>query len=197
MNAEERYLTFALTKGRLANKTLDLLGKIGITCEEIYDKESRKLIFVNEDLKLRFFLSKGPDVPTYVEYGVADIGVVGNVILEFLSQDKFEACICASDIIVLPYKRIFDGASGPLGEGVAKNKMIIGANHGSLGQIIEMNHLGYTFESENVEELTRVLEKALSTEWKLDENYMAYKEILSTERFQKEYAELFKQLIMM
>lgn len=72
-----RYLTFALTKGRLASKTLDLLGQIGITCEEMQDKSTRKLIFVNEELKLKFFLAKGPDVPTYVEYGAADIGVVG------------------------------------------------------------------------------------------------------------------------
>ncbi|WP_337405851.1 ATP phosphoribosyltransferase [Suilimivivens sp.] len=74
----DRYLTFALGKGRLANKTLELLEKTGITCEEMKDKNSRKLIFVNEDLKLRFFLAKGPDVPTYVEYGAADIGVVGS-----------------------------------------------------------------------------------------------------------------------
>lgn len=72
-----RYLTFALTKGRLANKTLELLEKIGISCEEMKDKDTRKLIFVNEELKLKFFLAKGPDVPTYVEYGAADIGVVG------------------------------------------------------------------------------------------------------------------------
>lgn len=78
-----RYLTFALGKGRLANKTLELLEEIGITCEEMKDKSSRKLVFVNEDLKLRFFLAKGPDVPTYVEYGAADIGVVGkDTILE-------------------------------------------------------------------------------------------------------------------
>ena len=77
MSKEDRYLTFALGKGRLANKTLELLEEIGITCEEMKDKNSRKLVFVNEELKLRFFLSKGPDVPTYVEYGAADIGVVG------------------------------------------------------------------------------------------------------------------------
>ncbi len=71
------YLTFALAKGRLANKTLELLEQLGITCEEMKDKDSRKLIFVNEEQKLKFFLSKGPDVPTYVEYGAADIGVVG------------------------------------------------------------------------------------------------------------------------
>ena len=78
-----RYLTFALGKGRLANQTLELFEKIGITCEEMKDKNSRKLIFTNEELKLRFFLAKGPDVPTYVEYGAADIGVVGkDTILE-------------------------------------------------------------------------------------------------------------------
>ena len=80
---DERYLTFALGKGRLAKKTLQLFEKIGITCEEIFDPNTRKLIFVNEDLKLRFFLSKGPDVPTYVEHGAADIGIVGkDTILE-------------------------------------------------------------------------------------------------------------------
>lgn len=72
-----KYLTFALTKGRLASKTLEMLEKLGITCEEMKDKSSRKLIFVNEERKLKFFLAKGPDVPTYVEYGAADIGVAG------------------------------------------------------------------------------------------------------------------------
>ncbi len=61
-----RYLTFALGKGRLAEQTLKLFEKIGITCEEMKDKGSRKLIFVNEPLKLKFFLAKGPDIPTYV-----------------------------------------------------------------------------------------------------------------------------------
>ena len=79
----DKYLTFALGKGRLANKTMELFEKIGITCEEMKDKDTRKLIFVNEELKLKFFLAKGPDVPTYVEYGAADIGVVGkDTILE-------------------------------------------------------------------------------------------------------------------
>lgn len=99
-----RYLTFALGKGRLAEQTLDLLEQIGITCEEMRDKSSRKLIFVNEELKLRFFLSKGPDVPTYVEYGSADIGVAGrDTILEEgrkvhevldLGYGRCRMCIC-------------------------------------------------------------------------------------------------------
>ncbi len=77
------YLTFALTKGRLADETMKMFERIGITCEEMRDKQSRKLIFINEEKKLRFFLAKGPDVPTYVEYGAADIGVTGkDIILE-------------------------------------------------------------------------------------------------------------------
>lgn len=86
-----RYLTFALAKGRLANQTLELLERVGITCEEMKDKSSRKLIFVNEALKLRFFLSKGPDVPTYVEYGAADIGVVGKDTLLEEGRRVYEA----------------------------------------------------------------------------------------------------------
>lgn len=103
----EQYLTFALGKGRLANKTLELFEQIGITCEEMKDKNSRKLIFVNEELKLRFFLSKGPDVPTYVEYGAADIGVVGkDTILEEnrnvyevldLGFGKCRMCVCGPE----------------------------------------------------------------------------------------------------
>lgn len=77
-----RYLTFALAKGRLAEKALVMLEQIGITCEEM-KTDSRKLIFINEDLKLKFFLAKASDVPTYVEYGAADIGIVGkDTILE-------------------------------------------------------------------------------------------------------------------
>lgn len=78
-----RYLTFALAKGRLAKNTLKLFEQIGITCEEMKEPDTRKLIFVNEELKMKFFLSKATDVPTYVEYGAADIGVVGkDTILE-------------------------------------------------------------------------------------------------------------------
>ncbi len=102
-----RYLTFALGKGRLADKTLELLEAIGITCEEMKDKSSRKLIFVNEELKLKFFLAKNPDVPTYVEYGAADIGVVGSDIINEENRRVYEVldlgfgkcrmCVCGPE----------------------------------------------------------------------------------------------------
>lgn len=102
-----RYLTFALAKGRLAKKTLTYLEKIGIEMEEMKDPDTRKLIFVNEDLKIKMFLSKASDVPTYVEYGAADIGVVGkDTILEEgrklyevmdLGFGKCKMCVCGPE----------------------------------------------------------------------------------------------------
>lgn len=75
-------LTIALTKGRLAEQTMELFERAGYSCSEMKE-DSRKLIFRNREQKLNFFLSKGPDVPTYVERGAADIGVAGSdVILE-------------------------------------------------------------------------------------------------------------------
>ena len=101
---DERYLTVALGKGRLADKTMELFEKIGISCEEMKDKSTRKLIFTDEKNKMRFFLAKSPDVPTYVEYGAADIGVVGeDTILEEnrrvyevmdLGYGKCRMCVC-------------------------------------------------------------------------------------------------------
>ncbi|MBR4249946.1 MAG: ATP phosphoribosyltransferase [Verrucomicrobia bacterium] len=102
-----RYLTIALAKGRLAKQTMEMLEKIGIFCEEMKDEKTRKLIFTNEELKLRFFLAKATDVPTYVEYGAADIGFVGkDTILEEgrnlyevldLGFGKCRMCVCGPE----------------------------------------------------------------------------------------------------
>ena len=107
METDNRYLTFALTKGRLAKQTMDLFEEIGISCEEMKDPQSRKLIFVNEELKLKFFLAKGPDVPTYVEYGAADIGIVGRDTIQEEGRKMYEVldlgfgkcrmCVCGPE----------------------------------------------------------------------------------------------------
>ena len=99
-----RYITIALAKGRLAKQTMGILSQIGITCEEMEDKESRKLIFTNEEMGYRFFLAKANDVPTYVEYGAADIGIVGKdtiveegrKLYEVLDLDLGECRMCVA-----------------------------------------------------------------------------------------------------
>lgn len=114
-----KYLTFALAKGRLASQTLELFEEMGISCEEMKDKNTRKLIFVNEEWKLKFFLAKGPDVPTYVEYGAADIGVAGrDTVLEEnrnvyevldLGFGRCRMCVCGPEAardLLLHHERI-------------------------------------------------------------------------------------------
>ena len=71
-----RYLSIALSKGRLTDYAIKLFENIDIDCSEL--KEStRKLVLEDENNKIKFFLAKPSDVPTYVEYGAADIGIVG------------------------------------------------------------------------------------------------------------------------
>ena len=107
---ERQYLTFALAKGRLANQTLALFEEMGISCEEMKDKNTRKLIF---------FLAKGSDVPTYVEYGAADMGVAGrDTVLEEnrnvyevldLGFGKCRMCVCGPESardLLLHHERI-------------------------------------------------------------------------------------------
>ena len=170
-----RYLTFALGKGRLANQTLELFEKIGITCEEMKDKNSRKLIFTNEELKLRFFLAKGPDVPTYVEYGAADIGVVGrDTILEEgrklyevmdLGFGKCRMCVCgpASAKELLNHKELIRVASKY--PGIAKDYF-----YHTKHQTVEMIKLNGSVELAPIVGLSEVIVDIVETGSTLREN---------------------------
>ncbi len=173
--SNERYLTFALGKGRLANKTLELFEQIGITCEEMKDKNSRKLIFVNEELKLRFFLAKGPDVPTYVEYGAADIGVVGrDTILEEnrnvyevldLGFGKCRMCVCgpeAAKELLQHHERIRVASKYP---GIAKDYF-----YNKKHQTVDIIKLNGSVELGPLVELSDVIVDIVETGSTLREN---------------------------
>ncbi len=84
------WITIALPKGRLAEETIDLLVKTGISEKGCVDFKSRKLIFTDEKNKLKFLMIRNMDVPVYVEYGASDLGVVGKDILSELTPDLFE-----------------------------------------------------------------------------------------------------------
>ncbi len=171
-----RYLTFALAKGRLAKKTLGLLEQIGITCEEMKDPDTRKLIFVNEELKLRFFLAKAGDVPTYVEYGAADIGVVGkDTILEEERDNLYEVldlgfgkcrmCVCgpASAREILQRNEIIRVASKY--PNIAKNYFNIRKN-----QTVEIIKLNGSVELAPIVDLSDVIVDIVETGTTLKEN---------------------------
>ena len=90
MNAESNdYLTIALPKGKLFRLSAELFARIGFTAEGLAEK-SRKLVISNEEKKLRFIITKTADVPTYVEYGAADIGIIGKDVLMESGKDVYE-----------------------------------------------------------------------------------------------------------
>ena len=85
----EEYITIALPKGKLFKRSLDLLGKVGYGAEGV-SENSRKLVIANEETKVRFIITKTVDLPTYVEYGAADIGIIGKDVLLEEQKDVYE-----------------------------------------------------------------------------------------------------------
>lgn len=84
-----QYLTIALPKGKLFYLAKDLFAKVGFVADKLEEK-SRKLVITNEELKLKFIIAKTADVPTYVEHGAADIGVIGKDVLMEAQKDVYE-----------------------------------------------------------------------------------------------------------
>ena len=170
-----RYLTIALTKGRLAYQTLELLEKVGITCDEMKNKDTRKLIFTDEEHKLRFFLAKGPDVPTYVEYGAADIGIVGkDTILEEgrklyevldLKLGKCRMCVAGPRNFVDDESRALRVAT--------KFVNIARAHYESIGRDIDIIKLNGSIELAPILGLSDVIVDIVETGTTLKENNLA------------------------
>ncbi len=85
----DEYITIALPKGKLFKKSVDLLAKVGYSAENVVE-DSRKLVISNDETKVRFIIAKTVDVPTYVEYGAADIGIIGKDVLMEENKDVVE-----------------------------------------------------------------------------------------------------------
>lgn len=103
--------------------------------------------------------------------------------LKRLSDEEFADAVQASDVIMLPYRREFDGASGILIESLFHNKHVIGSDHGSMGDLIKEYELGRTFETDKIENLISVTEEDLMYPYSLTEKSQIYKTKLSTEKF--------------
>lgn len=114
--------------------------------------------------------------------------------LKYLSEGEMTDYLRQADVVVLPYRKSFDGASGPLTEGVGLYKCIVGPSSGSLGEIIRENHLGYTFAAEDVSALREALTRALTEDFFYDERALAYRERLSPARFGADYWEVYQSL---
>ena len=86
---EKDFITVALPKGKLFGLSAELLSKVGWSAEGLHEK-SRKLIITNEEARLKFIITKTADVPTYVEYGAADIGIIGKDVILESGKDVYE-----------------------------------------------------------------------------------------------------------
>jgi len=82
-------ITIAIPKGRILQESVALFGKIGISCSELLS-DTRKLIFENREQRMRYMIVRATDVPTYVEYGCADLGIVGKDTLLEQEKDLYE-----------------------------------------------------------------------------------------------------------
>ena len=82
-------ITIALPKGKLFGLSTELLKKVGWTAEGLHEK-SRKLVITNDAEKLKFIITKTADVPTYVENGAADIGIIGKDVILESEKDVYE-----------------------------------------------------------------------------------------------------------
>lgn len=83
------YLTIALPKGKLFAQSVELLAKVGYAAENVVE-DSRKLVIANGDTKVKFIIVKTMDLPTYVEYGAADIGIICKDVLNEENKDVYE-----------------------------------------------------------------------------------------------------------
>ncbi|MBQ6975880.1 MAG: ATP phosphoribosyltransferase [Selenomonadaceae bacterium] len=89
MSTQESFITVALPKGKLFNWSAELLQKVGWTAEGLHEK-SRKLVITNEAARLKFIITKTADVPTYVEHGAADIGIIGKDVIDESEKNIYE-----------------------------------------------------------------------------------------------------------
>ncbi|SEN61611.1 glycosyltransferase [Paenibacillus sp. OV219] len=133
-----------------------------------------------------------------IEQMINEYGLNGRVIprLGYVNDNDVVQYFSSADIVVLPYRKIFTGQSGPLTEGIMNNKFIIGPSHGEIGFTIKSYGLGDVFESENIESLTSVLLNTLQNFKDLNEknfdNQQYYKQLISKESFIEEYRSFFK-----
>lgn len=130
----------------------------------------------------------------YIKEHTKDYAESVTYILRRVSDAEFSAAAAAADIVVLPYRFEFDGASGPMIEGIWNRKFIIGAEHGSMGNIIRTYNLGRTFKTEDSEDLAKVLDAVLSSKIEWSDEAENYRKTLTAEEFLDRYSSLYETI---
>lgn len=177
-------------------KIISLLG--GTRYDKGIDIFLKSLEYLNSETKEKILVNiKGREEyfkKDYIINSLDKLKVEYDLDLNYISDEDFMSNIESSDVILLPYRRIFNGNSGPMTEGVVREKCIIGPNEGNLGFLINKYKLGYTFESENPESLAKAIETYFENGWKPSERSKEYKEKLKVDYFVKAHRDLYREI---
>lgn len=170
--------------GTRYDKGLDILIE---AFKYLYDKTKIKLVFniagKEEDIKYNELKREGYAYNVNIKTSE-----------RILSENEYFKNIAQSDVILLPYRKIFNGNSGPMTDGVFLGKYIVGPNHGNLSYLINKYHLGVCFETEKPESLARILNNLIIRE--PDDDYKKYIESIKMKRFLEEYENIYMNFIM-
>lgn len=131
----------------------------------------------------------------FIESKIARYQNKVSLYLRYLTKEELLEFIEVSDAIIIPYRKVFNGASGPLTEGIWYKKTILGPNHGALGDTITKHELGLTFEAENPKDLAKMLNHYLSSGFQWNENAEEYRHELDPKHFIDEHTALYKHFL--
>ncbi|MBQ9071211.1 MAG: ATP phosphoribosyltransferase [Clostridia bacterium] len=167
----KRFINIALPKGRLGEKVYGMFEAAGFECRDIKEN-SRKLIFENSELGIRYFWVKPSDVAIYVERGAADIGVAGKDILLEYSPDVYEFLdlnVGRCHMAVAAKRGFVDDKSKTL-RVATKFTNIAKKYYSSLGRDIDIIHLNGSIELAPILNLSDVIVDIVETGATLREN---------------------------
>ena len=165
------WLNFALPKGRLGKKAYTLLAEAGFTCDQI-NENTRKLIFENKNLGLRYFLAKPSDVAIYVERGAADIGIIGKDILLEYNPEVYELLdlnIRKCQMAVAAKKDYYDDINTTL-RVATKFENVARKFYANKGRDIDIIHLNGSIEIAPILNLSDVIVDIVETGTTIKEN---------------------------
>jgi len=168
---EKKILNVALPKGRLGEKVYTMFEKAGFPCPSIKEN-SRKLIFENPEVSIRYFWVKPSDVAIYVERGAADIGVAGKDILLEYEPDIYE--LLDLDIgkcrMAVAGKAGFSCSNQRTLRVATKFANIAKSYYSSIGREIDIIHLNGSIEIAPILGLSDVIVDIVETGTTLKEN---------------------------
>lgn len=176
---DQDYLNIALPKGRLGEKVYKMFAQAGFECPALLEN-SRKLIFTNDEAKVRYFWVKPSDVSIYVERGAADIGVCGKDILLEYAPDVYELLDMNTGIcrMAVAAKKDFCDDSTKTLKVATKFSRIARNYYASIGRDIDIIHLNGSIEIAPILGLSDVIVDIVETGTTLKENDLEVKETI-------------------